>query len=93
MTPITIFDADHPDPRPVSSGALEEWRRSLRERIDGQHPSASSTWKWDELWRAAQHDANGLDEMHGGLYVSARRSFERSESLLEQWIEINGGRE
>lgn len=68
------------NPQPL--GALRLWHAEMLLRRYGQDSLRPSTWRTDELFRAACCEANGFDALRGGLPGAAGYWFDRADQTL-----------
>ncbi len=67
---------------PKPSGALALWQEELRRGVRGQDSARPSTWLRDDLWRAACHEAAGLEALRAGLLRMAEECFRTADEVL-----------
>lgn len=65
-------------------GALHQWHAELRAGYCGQSPSASSTWRYDALYRAACAEAAGLEAARDARPGAASWHFSRSAEIIRR---------
>lgn len=62
--------------------AIDQWRKELNAGVGGQRENRPSTWRFDDLWRAACHELTARELQGSGLRTAAQDELDRAATAL-----------